>query len=130
MNQCTLDASLDFDFFQQKMTASDRFTMKRYFNFKTKAVFTFYFTSDQCLQSECLSDFVWMKTLNWTENHKEIEVEVWRFLTGIYEFHVKKSCRNYGGSTADDWSTKLQKKECGAKYTFKFEEAEGILAIY
>ena len=54
------------------MTASDRFTMKRYFNFKTKAVFTFYFTSDQCLQSECLSDFVWMKTLNWTEIHKEI----------------------------------------------------------
>ena len=30
------------------------------------------------------------------------------------------------GSTADDRSSKLQKKECGAKYTFKFEEAEGI----
>ena len=54
LNHCTLDTLANFDFFQKKMAASDKLTMKRYFNFKTKAETSFLrFISDFLIFDFC-----------------------------------------------------------------------------
>ena len=114
MNHCTLDTLANFDFFQKKMAASDKLTMKRYFNFKTKAETSFLrFISDFLIFDFC----EWRL---WTELKiiKKMKPNFGVFQVAFLNLG-QKSCRIYGGSNADDWSTKLQKKEWSTPSSLK-----------
>ena len=78
----------------------------------------FFVSESLCEQTVC--DWLWMKItdLIWKSFLKKTKSNFRGFQSAFMVIS--------NGSTADDRSSKLQKKECGAKYTFKFEEAEGI----